>query len=202
METVLRKKSKSSENYAAIAIFMILAIAIIYSTVIFYLKHEKFWDWLNTLAGTLISFFLAALGGIALFRFQTKTEDRKNLESLVSLLSAELSDLNRILGDSSFLEIEFPSKNLQRVLVATVQPLVTEKAAVSGLFKGNESEKLLHLARKVRMLNFKSNYFMGLLSSRSEESLLINAINNIEETRVAIINDIDQIVQQFGLKIS
>ena len=43
---------------------------------------------------------------------------------------------------------------------------------------------------------------MGLLSSRSEESLLINAINNIEETRVAIINDIDQIVQQFGLKIS
>lgn len=198
----MRKKSKSSENYAAIAIFMILAIAIIYSTVIFYLKHEKFWDWLNTLAGTLISFFLAALGGIALFRFQTKTEDRKNLESLVSLLSAELSDLNRILGDSSFLEIEFPSKNLQRVLVATVQPLVTEKAAVSGLFKGNESEKLLHLARKVRMLNFKSNYFMGLLSSRSEESLLINAINNIEETRVAIINDIDQIVQQFGLKIS
>ena len=202
METVLRKKSKSSENYTAIAIFMILAIAIIYSTVIFYLKHEKFWDWLNTLAGTLISFFLAALGGIALFRFQTKTEDRKNLESLVSLLSAELSDLNRILGDSSFLEIEFPSKNLQRVLIATVQPLVTEKAAVSGLFKGNESEKLLHLARKVRMLNFKSNYFMGLLSSRSEESLLINAINNIEETRVAIINDIDQIVQQFGLKIS
>lgn len=198
----MRKKSKSSENYTAIAIFMILAIAIIYSTVIFYLKHEKFWDWLNTLAGTLISFFLAALGGIALFRFQTKTEDRKNLESLVSLLSAELSDLNRILGDSSFLEIEFPSKNLQRVLIATVQPLVTEKAAVSGLFKGNESEKLLHLARKVRMLNFKSNYFMGLLSSRSEESLLINAINNIEETRVAIINDIDQIVQQFGLKIS
>ncbi len=136
METVLRKKSKSSENYTAIAIFMILAIAIIYSTVIFYLKHEKFWDWLNTLAGTLISFFLAALGGIALFRFQTKTEDRKNLESLVSLLSAELSDLNRILGDSSFLEIEFPSKKLQRVLIATVQPLVTEKAAVSGLFKG------------------------------------------------------------------
>lgn len=202
MEHKLRRKSKLHLPHTTIAIIFTLAIVLVYSAVVFHLQHDKFWDWLNTLVGSGISFFLAILGGIILYRFQAKAEEKNNRDSQVSLLSAELADLISVLSDSSCLEVELPSKNSRRVLIATVQPLVIEKAAVSGLFTETESENLLHLARKLRMLNFKSQYFMGLISSRSEEQFLVNAIDNIEQTRVASIDGIRLVAKQLGIMLS
>lgn len=202
MEHKLKGQSKLHLPHTTIAIVFTLAIVLVYSAVVFHLQHDKFWDWLNTLVGSGISFFLAILGGIVLYRFQATAEEKNNRDSQVSLLSAELADLISVLSDSSYLEVELPSKNSRRVLIATVQPLVIEKAAVSGLFTETESENLLHLARKLRMLNFKSQYFMVLISSRSEEQFLVNAIDNIEQTRVASIDGIRLVAKQLGITLS
>jgi hypothetical protein len=186
----------------ALASVLTLVIALIYSLAVHCLQHEKLWDWFNTLVGSGISFFLAVLGGIYLLRLQTSATEAAERKSLLSLLTAEFSDLIRILGDSSHMDIQLQSGISRSVLIAFTQPLAIEKAALSGLFIEIESENLLHLARKIRMLNFKSEHFMELIQSRAEERFLIHAIDNIEQTRIATIGSIRHVAKQLGLTLN
>lgn len=198
----LKKSAKSSKPHIVIAFIVTLVITITYSSIVHFFQNEKLWDWFNALVGSGVSFFLAVIAGMYLFRLQTAAEDTANLESAVSLLTAELSDLISILGDSSRMEIKLKNGESKLVLIAFIQPLVIEKAAISGLFTRAESENLLHLARKLRMLNFKSEYFISLLSSHSNEQLLVNSIDNIEQTLNASVEGIHHVARQLGLNIS
>ena len=140
----------------ALATIFTLLIAAGYSLAVYCFQPEKLWDWLNTLVGSGLSFFLAVLGGIYLFKLQTNADENSERNALHALLAAEFSDLVRILGDSSRMGLTLQSGAKQSVLIAFVQPLATEKAALSGLLSQGESENLLHLARKLRMLNFNT----------------------------------------------
>ncbi|MFL1906792.1 hypothetical protein [Plesiomonas shigelloides] len=186
----------------AIASILTLVTAVIYSLVVCFLQHEKLWDWFNTLVGSTISFFLAVLGGIFLLRLQTTAAEAADRKALRSLLTAEFSDLIRILSDSSRMDINLQSGMSRSVLIAFIQPLATEKAALSGLLPELESENLLHLARKLRMLNFKSEHLMGLIQSRAEEPFLVHAIDNIEQTRIAAVEGVRHIANQLGLTLN
>lgn len=186
----------------ALVATLMLITATGYSLVVFCLHHEKFWDWLNTFVGTGLSFFVAVLSGIILWRHQTNAAENSEHKALCALLTAEFSDLISILSDTSRMDIALPSKVKCSVLIAFVQPLATEKAALSGLFKQMERENLLHLARKLRMFNFKLEYFLGLIQSRAEEQFLIHAADNIEQTRIATIESIRQVAKQLELSIN
>jgi len=188
--------------HIALATILTLIVATGYSLAVYYLQQEKLWDWFNTLVGSGLSFFLAVLGGIYLFKLQTNATKNSERSALRALLTAEFSDLIRILGDSSRMNLTFPSGSMRSVLIAFVQPLATEKAALSGLLTQAENENLLHLARKLRMLNFKSEYLMGLIQSRAEEQFLLHATDNIEQTRVAAIEGIRHVAMQLGLSIN
>ncbi|MFA6094984.1 MAG: hypothetical protein WC757_03820 [Candidatus Paceibacterota bacterium] len=185
--------------HIALATIFTLFIAAGYSLIVHCFQSEKLWDWLNTLVGSGLSFFLAVLGGIYLFKLQTNASENSERRSLRTLLSAEFSDLVRILGDSSRMELTLNNGSEHSTLIAFVQPLVIEKAALSGLLSQAESESLLHLARKLRMLNFKSKYLMGLIQSRSEDQFLLHALENIEKTRVASIDGIRKVAKQLEL---
>ena len=188
-------------SYIPIALAAILALitAAGYSLMVFCRQHEKLWDWLNTLVATGLSFFLAVLGGIFLLIYETNAARNSEREALRALLTAEFSDLISCLGDTSRMKITLSSGGAHSVLIVFVQPLATEKAALSGLFAQMESENLLHLARKLRMFNFKSEYFLGLVQSRAEEQFMIHAIDNIEQTRIAAIESIRQVAKQLEL---
>lgn len=184
------------------AAILTLVIAAIYSAAIYCLQPEKVWDWLTTLVASGVSFFLAILTGIYLFNQQTTASENSERKNLRSLLGAEFSDLIRILSDTSTMQVTFPSGKIVTVLIAFVQPLVIERAATSGLFTSIESENLLHLARKIRMLNFKSEYFLGLVQSKPEESLMQHAIDNIEQTRCGAIDGLSHVAKQMGIDIN
>ncbi|HCE92365.1 MAG TPA: hypothetical protein DEV74_07650 [Acidovorax sp.] len=100
------------------------------------------------------------------------------------------------------MDMRLPSGASRSVLIAFVQPLATEKAALSGLLAQIESENLLHLARKLRMLNFKSEHLMGLIQSRADEQFLIHAIDNIEQTRIATVEGVRHVAKQVGLALN
>lgn len=185
----------------ALATIFTLLIAAGYSFAVHCFQPEKLWDWLNTLVGSGLSFFLAVLGGIYLLKLQTNAAENSERSALRALLSAEFSDLVRILGDSSRMGLTLQSGEKHAVLIAFVQPLAIEKAALSGLLSQGESENLLHLARKLRMLNFKSEHLMRLIQSRSEDQFLLHAMDNIEQTRVASVEDIRHVAKQLGLPI-
>jgi hypothetical protein len=185
-----------------IASITTLLIALGYSLIVHICQPEKFWDWLNTLVGSGLSFFLAVLGGIYLFKLQGRATEENDLKTLKELLCSEFSDLLRILGDSSKMELTLQSGTVKQVLIAYTQPLVIEKSALSGLFNRQESENLLHLARKLRMLNFKSEHLMAVIQSRAEEQFVAHAINNVEETRIASIQGIRHMSLQLNIPIN
>ena len=178
---------------------LILLLALAYSALILLEQQPKAWDWFNTLAATGISFFLALIAGIYLFNQQTMATRTSENEDLRILLTAELSDLQRILNDSNRMGLDFPSGKKIDVLITYIQPLVIEKAALSGLFTVTESENLLHIARKIRTYNLKTQYFLSLLPSRSSESTFLHAYENLEQSRVAIISNIGHVANQLNL---
>jgi len=174
----------------------------VYSVLVAHYQSTKLWDWLNTLVAAGMSFFYAIVAGIHLYWRQSADAKMAKSEELQLLLGAELSDLYRVLKDGAKTYLQLPSGNKINVLITYVQPLVTEHAALSGLFDGTQSENLVHFARKCRMLNTKVNYFLGLLQSRAPEEMLVHAHENIDETRAAIIGDIQQLSGQLDLKLS
>ena len=178
---------------------LILLLALAYSALILLQQQPKAWDWFNTLAATGISFFPALIAGIYLFNLQTTATRTSESEDLRILLTAELSDLQRILNDSNRMGLDFPSGKKIDVLITYIQPLVIEKAALSGLFTVTESENLLHIARKIRTYNLKTQYFLSLFPSRSSESTFLHAYENLEQSRVAIISDIVHVAAQLNL---
>lgn len=184
------------------ATIITLLVAISYSLVVYCVQPEKLWDWLNTLVSSGLSFFLAILGGIYLFKLQARASDDAERKALCVLLAAEFSDLIRILGDQSHMALTFQSGSKHTVLIAFIQPLAIEKAALSGLFNHLESENLLHLARKLRMLNFKSEYLMGLVQSRADEHFMLHALENIEQSRDGSVVGIRHVARQLGLTIN
>ena len=163
------------------AAILTIVVAALYSAAVYCAQPKEIWNWLNTLVGTGLSFFLAILAGIYLFNRQNEISKKSETEDLRSILTAEFSDLVRILSATERMSITFPSGDVANVLIAFIQPLATEKSALSGLFSRIESENLLHIARKVRMFNFKSEYFMGLVQSRANEPARKNAIDNMEQ---------------------
>lgn len=152
--------------------------------------------------GTGLSFFLAVLGGIYLFRSQNAATAKAERETLQKLLRAEISDLVRILNDSARMKLTTQSGLTKQVLVTFVQPIVIEKSAISGLFNPQESENLLHLARKIRMFNFKSEYMMNVIQARAEEQFLIHAADNLEETRVGAIEGLLHVARQVNISVN
>lgn len=179
-----------------------LLLGVGYSLVIICQQPEKFWDWLNTLIGSGLSFSLAVLGGIYLFKLQNAATERSERKALRELLRAEISDLIRILSDTSRMELTTQSGAVKQILVTFVQPLIIEKSAVSGLFNQQESENLLHLARKIRMFNFKTEHMMAVIQARAEEQFLAHAADNVEQTRVATIEGLRHVAHQLGISIN
>lgn len=184
------------------ATIITLAIAAGYSLAVYFIRNEQLWDWLNTLIGSSLSFFLAVLGGMYLFKLQTTAAEESQRNALRALLAAEFSDLLRILRNTSRMTVTLSSGGTRSVLVTYVQPLATEKAALSGLLPQIESENLLHLARKLRMLNFKGEYLMGLIQSKAQEPFLLHAIDNIEQTQQSLIEHINFVADRLKLLIN
>ncbi|MDF2411188.1 hypothetical protein GWQ29_17470 [Aeromonas sp. 2HA2] len=185
-----------------ISTFIAALIGAIYSLAVYCLKPDKFWDWLNVLISSGLSFFLAVLCGMYLFKLQGTARDLAERKALQNLLSAEFSDLLRILGDSSRMEITLPSGNKRKILIALVHPLAIDKSALSSLFSKLESENLLHLARKLKMLNFKSEYLMSTIQAGADEQFILHAADNLDETRIAIISDLGHLALQLKLSIN
>lgn len=173
-------------------------IGLIFTLVVFYAAPEKKWDWLISFTGTVISFLTAVIAGLYLFEKQEEAKKRQDRVEILSMLKAELGDMKRLFSDTTGKLVITLNGQPKPVLVTYVQPLIVEKAATSGLFSVVHTENLLHLGRKVRMFNVKTQYLLGLLSSGvgtpAISERLHHAIDNIESTREAILADIDRLM--------
>jgi hypothetical protein len=178
-----------------------VAAALVYSLLVRFHEPAKLWDWFNTLIGTSLSFGLALLGSNYLFNVQASVTREDERSDLRKLLTAELGDIRRILSDSDRMEIHYHNGPADRPLITFVQPLVVEKAALSGLFSQLESENLLHAARKIRMYGAKRDFVLTVIAARTDEATMRFATRNLEETRVAILGTVEHVAREMDLQL-
>ncbi len=181
--------------------FILILFAAAYTFGVAKLEPERLVLWLNTMVGTTLSAMFALITGMAIFEAQRKVKAKAAKADMTMLLKAELSDVRRSLSESGSLNIHFDSGSMS-VLVTNIQPLVLEKAALSGIYSELDSENLIHIARKLRVINQKMEHLLSCLRSNSGKEMIIHACNNVEESRVAILADIDFICQKLALQLS
>ena len=190
-----------------IIIITTLIIVSIYTLFLRKRISESTINWLDSLISTFISVLLAIVVGIWLFQYgETRTSQHKK-NSYRNLLRSELSDTYRILSTGKRMTIKI-NENDYPVLITYVQPIIIEDAARSVLFSETITENMLHLARKMKMFNIKTEYVLARMSrgrphneNKFEENIQ-NAIKNIDETKESIVSSIDLLVKQLRIELS
>ncbi|MDR4494798.1 MAG: hypothetical protein R3B74_10285 [Nitrospirales bacterium] len=165
-------------------------------------NRPRIWDWLDTAVATVLSVTLALGTGFWVYDRQRTEEQTNERIELEFLLTAELSDIQRVLQMGERMTLNFPDGSKQAMLITTVQPLVIENAASSGLFSARDTENLLHLARKIRMFHIHTQAALTLIAARPGKEELTFAAENIEKSRIGILESIDLIAKHLSLSLT
>jgi hypothetical protein len=119
--------------------FLVISLTIAYTLAVKGIDPDRLMLWLNTLVGTTISALLALITAMAIFETQSKAKAKITKDNMTKLLQAELSDARKAFDNEGDLNITI-STGAMKVLVTNVQPLVIEKAALSGIYSETDSE--------------------------------------------------------------
>jgi hypothetical protein len=143
---------------AAVSLFAVFFILLVWFGTKDFPPNDKVWDWLIAVVGTLLSFIVGLVGAAAHLRARRKAHLRH-------LLSVELKDLRETLKGSN--------DNTQPTSTH-IHPRVIEEAIMSGLFKPELTENML------RLLNMYQKYDAHTPSSSTAKAHIENCITNIQ----------------------
>lgn len=185
--------------YPIITIIVGILLSVAY---FFYIKNnvkDKKWDTATNFITTVLSIVIGAMISIIVYHYQKENENQQKLSEMRTNLETELSDIKRVLSSGEVLTV-----NGLPFLTTYIQPIIIDECAKSGLFIPRDIENLLHISRKIKFYNTQVNYFLSILTSDSKQfpGLLENCNKNMENSRLAIIQDINQIQTQLNLTLS
>lgn len=183
-----------------------IIVIVVYSIYLAKKSPQQGWNWSTTLIATFVSLLLAISVGIMLFQYRQNQKNENNRTRYLKLLQSELSDTKRTLSNPNRMDIIIKDKKYE-AFITYIQPIITEDAIRSGLFSELISENLLNLARKINLFNVKTQFLMTILSSFEASdmgftNLIPTAINNIENSRKAILQAINLISKQLNIKLT
>ncbi len=143
-----------------------------------------------TFASMILTFFIGAL----LFDYQLETTKARRDEQLRALVLAELTGISEGLDLANATKIRPSDDPAAEVVITHLHPMVVEEAVQSGFFDPSQAERALRLARNIRTYNARVSYLLSILFSGKTgepdfEQLVLHAIERIEETRRAAVED-------------
>lgn len=186
--------------YPTITIIIGLILSISYFLFIRSNVKEKTWDTATNFVTTILSIVIGAMISIIIYHYQNENENQQKLTEMRRNLEAELSDIKRVLTSGEAITV-----NGLPFLTTYIQPIIVDECAKSGLFLSRDVENLLHISRKIKFYNVQVNYFLSILTNSDNKqfsNILINCNKNMETSRLAIIQDINQIQNQLNLTLS
>lgn len=186
--------------YPTITIIIGLILSISYFLFIRCNVKEKTWDTATNFVTTILSIVIGAMISIIIYHYQNENENQQKLTEMRRNLEAELSDIKRVLTSGEAITV-----NGLPFLTTYIQPIIVDECAKSGLFLSRDVENLLHISRKIKFYNVQVNYFLSILTNSDNKqipNILINCNKNMETSRLAIIQDINQIQNQLNLTLS
>lgn len=185
----------------SLIILLALTAIAVYSYILRCKEPSELWPWTSGLLATLLSVVLGVAVALLLFRYTGNQEDALSRTRFRNLLRAEMTDTFRILASDETMYISLGQSTCS-VHVAYIQPIVIEEAAKSGLFEEITTENLLHLARKMRMYNLKTQYLLSAVASNNSKVAMGHACTNVEVTRLAILDDLTIMMKKLHLEFS
>jgi len=177
-----------------------IILGLLYTLIVYRKAKKEIWNWLHTFTATIISVIFAVAIGITLFNFQVKMDKVAKTRDLKKLISAEASDIIRILNSKTAKQ-KILNFDIETV-ITYIQPLIVEEAARSGLFKSVETENMLHLARKIRGYNLKVQFLFSLIASGKSEAQLEATVQDVEKTRKGIIEASQFLIKKMNLSFT
>ncbi|WP_299599682.1 hypothetical protein [uncultured Microbulbifer sp.] len=181
------------------AIGIIVFLVSAYTFAVYKIYPDKLALWINAIIAVLISSAMAVITGLLLFENQRKTTSKSEKEDLRKILKAEMIDIQNTMVTEDLMTINLPGGVTRKVLVANIQPIAMEKVALSGKFDSRLSHQLLHVARKIRMLNVMVEYFLNSIGHGNID-MINHAAGNIDSTRSAIYDNLNQIAKEQGFE--
>ena len=131
-----------------------------------------------------------------MYEYQQTENTKLELKRLQDIVKAESRDIVSILSSGEEMNINLQSGKSMKVLITLISPLAHEEAGKSGVFDAFITENLFHISRKIRMYNMKTEHLLGLIRVGANEEFLSHAINNVNETKVAVIQGCEQVESQ------
>ncbi|MDD2266322.1 hypothetical protein [Sulfuricurvum sp.] len=153
-------------------------------------------NFLDNVITTFVSTLLSIIVGIFLYEYQQKENKKSEKNRFIAIITAESCDILSILTNGGDMAITLPSGETMNVLITILSPLAHEEAAKSGEFSPVLTENLFHISRKIRMYNMKVEHLLGLIRTSSSQAFLKHAIENVNETKNAIIDDCNFLSEQ------
>ncbi|WP_199454799.1 hypothetical protein [Vibrio owensii] len=176
-------------KYLKSIVFVLLGVfSLFYLHVFREVVPESDLSLIDGIVTTFVSTLLSIIVGIYLFEYQQKENRKSEHKRLVDIVTAESKDIISILSDDSKMVINLPSGKSMSVLITLISPLAHEEAGKSGEFDALITENLFHISRKIRMYNMKVEHLLGLIRSNSSEAFLEHAIENVNQTTIAVID--------------
>ena len=180
-------------------ILLALTAIAVYSYVLRRRKPSEGWSWVSGLLATLISIVLGVAVALLMFRYTGEQEDAVSRMRFRHLLKAEMTDTFRILASDETMDIS-SGQSTCSVLVTYIQPIAIEEAAKSALFDEITTENLLHLARKMRMYNLKTQFLLSSLAADNSRVVMEFACTNVKVTRLAILDDLTLMMDRLHME--
>ena len=190
-----------NQNKYSIAVCIIsILVAWLYFMYISNYVTDKIWDTSTTFISTLLSIIIGVTISIILYNYQNNQQDIEKIKELKTNLTAELSDLNRVMSSGEAMNV-----NQLDFVVTFIQPIIIDECSKSGLFNPLEVENFLHVSRKIKFYNVQVSYFLNLINNASTvnfNTLLVHCHKNMETSRIAVINDIVFLAKKLNLELS
>lgn len=158
------------------------------------------WNVSITFLSTLLSIIVGAAISCIIYDYQKDVQERERLVELLKCLSAELSDLKRVLANGEGLKV-----NNLTFIVTYIQPIIIDECAKSALFTPDNIENFIHVSRKIKLYWAFVDYLLRLLAApkgQDFEALLQHCHTNMETSRNAILSDIEFLTKKLDVKLS
>ena len=186
----------SLKHFKSIVFILLCIFAVVYTFCLREAISDQDLSYFDSIVATFVSTLLSIIVGIFLFEYQQTENTKLELKRLQDIVKAESRDIVSILDSGEEMSINLQSGKSMKVMITFISPLAHEEAGKSGGFDALITENLFHISRKIRMYNMKTEHLLGLLRISANEELLTHAINNVNETKVAVIQDCKQVESQ------
>lgn len=192
-----------------IFLIYIIGLVLLLITIFTVFVHKKakerilIWNWWIKLTATFVSTLLAFMVGILIFRWSDNSIKHDQKLKYNSLLKSELYATKGALSTEKRMYITI-NNTQYKVLITGIDPIVIEESIRSGLYSPKETEKLLKIARAMKMYNFRNQCILTLIGSGnggifSIKDLLQKLLIEHEERREIILNEIEKFSKDLNI---